>query len=468
MTQSGLLLPMRAPGGAVAGARLPRLVAAAELYWRDPALIFGVDYSQGTRDLVTGALPTTVSTIGGYSALGPGAKTDGTRTGFVYATPPGLAATFAAITVVLVVNPLNINTGTFRYLMGMGPDGDPAMSVVMDTTNLRYGILENAFSWAPNNSLVIGQTNVVIAIKNGTTHTVYIDGVQSMNDTTGSATRSAAVLGIGREGSATTNYASAVISAAMVFNRALTANEAADLSFRLRRQMPDTERFRPQYFVPAGAGGGVNLTPGAGALALTGFAPTVGVSNNQNVLAGVGALSLSGFAPSAAVSNNQNVLAGAGVLTLTGFSPAVVVNTRVLPGVGALTLSGFAPTVALSNNQNVLAGVGALSLAGLAPLVSIGTTVAPGVGVLSLAGFSPTIAVTHNQTVATQTGTLSLTGFSPTVFASNPQQITPGVGQVIVSGFSPSLGITVPIAPPKEPKIFLRHRGDARFYRRGN
>src|SRR6185437_988945 len=146
MAQSGLILP-REYATAEQGLS-PRLVASAAPYFRDPACVFGIDYSRGFRDLVTGALPTSASIIGGSTALGPGLATDATRTGLVYAAPPGLPASITVCSFAIVIKPSNATTGTTLYIAAMGPSGDPTWSIVCDTTNLRYGILENSFTWA--------------------------------------------------------------------------------------------------------------------------------------------------------------------------------------------------------------------------------------------------------------------------------------------------------------------------------
>jgi hypothetical protein len=195
------------------------------------------------------------------------------------------------------------------------------------------------------------------------------------------------------------------------------------------------------------AAGGTSVTPGVGALTLTGFAPAVSVSNNQNVAAGVGALALAGFSPTVSVSNNQNVLAGVGAVTATGFAPTVSTPQSVGAGVGALTLSGFAPTV--SAGTTIPLGVGALSLSGFAPTISVSShqNVLAGVGSVLATGFAPTIATPRN--VLAGTGALSATGFAPTVFASNALNVPIALGALVMTGFAPaySSGPAVTLGP---------------------
>jgi hypothetical protein len=158
--------------------------------------------------------------------------------------------------------------------------------------------------------------------------------------------------------------------------------------------------------------GAVTVTPGLGALDLTGFAPTA--QTPVTVTPGVGALDLTGFAPT--VQTPTQVTPGTGALDLTGFAPTVQTPVTVTPGVGTLDLTGFAPTV--QTPVTVTPGVGALDLTGFAPTVQTPTTVTPGVGALELTGFAPTVSV-----------------------GGGAATVTPGVGEVILEGFAPTISV---------------------------
>lgn len=95
----------------------------------------------------------------------------------------------------------------------------------------------------------------------------------------------------------------------------------------------------------AGGGAGNTIAVPAGALTLTGYAPTVSVTNHQRVSVPAGALTLTGYAPSVAVSDNQRVSVPAGSLTLTGYAPAVTQVIRIAVPGGTITLTGYAPEV---------------------------------------------------------------------------------------------------------------------------
>jgi hypothetical protein len=72
---------------------------------------------------------------------------------------------------------------------------------------------------------------------------------------------------------------------------------------------------------------GVVINIPLGTLTLTGFNPTVVVSNNTVINVPLGTLTLTGFNPTVVVSNNTVINIPLGTLTLTGFNPTVVVTT---------------------------------------------------------------------------------------------------------------------------------------------
>lgn len=101
---------------------------------------------------------------------------------------------------------------------------------------------------------------------------------------------------------------------------------------------------------PQSAGGSGNtIAVPAGALTLTGYAPTVtGVTTTISVPAG--SLTLTGFAPTVTVSDNKTIAVPAGSLSLTGFAPTVIASSANIISIpaGALVLTGFAPTVSVT------------------------------------------------------------------------------------------------------------------------
>jgi hypothetical protein len=101
----------------------------------------------------------------------------------------------------------------------------------------------------------------------------------------------------------------------------------------------------------AGGGSPINITPDTGAIILTGYAPSVSVSDNKNVSPSTGQLALTGYAPTVTVSDNKNILPSTGVVVLTGYAPVVSVTNHinVSPGTGVIIMYGFAPTITTSS-----------------------------------------------------------------------------------------------------------------------
>lgn len=184
--------------------------------------------------------------------------------------------------------------------------------------------------------------------------------------------------------------------------------------------------FDPDFIQTAAAASGTTVTPGVGALALVGYAPTIAVTLNVNLTPSVGALTLVGLAPT--IQTPVVVLPATGALTLVGLAPTVQTPVILTPGVGALTLSGLAPTV--QTPRTVTPDVGALTLVGLAPTVSVSVganiNVTPDVGVLTLTGLAPTVQTPRNLTP--DVGALVLAGLAPTVTTTANVTVTLDTG----------------------------------------
>jgi hypothetical protein len=199
------------------------------------------------------------------------------------------------------------------------------------------------------------------------------------------------------------------------------------------------------YSFPAAAGG-ITVTPGAGSLAFTGFAPTV--TFDFRVAPGVGSLALTGFAPTATVTSEIVVAPGAGSLTFTGFAPTVAFDFRVAPGVGSVALTGFAPaiTVAPPGETVVQPGVGSLTLTGYAPVLTFDFRVQPPAGSMTITGYAPTVTARGEIIATPGVGSLTLTGYAPTV--AFDFRVTPPAGSLAIVGYAPVVtggtGLVVP------------------------
>lgn len=160
-------------------------------------------------------------------------------------------------------------------------------------------------------------------------------------------------------------------------NKALTDGEIAGISANPWLIVDDPSKAQART-VTAGATD-TPVNPGAGALTLTGFAPTVAQSVNQGVTPVTGALSLTGYAPTVTQSSTTSILPQPDALTLTGYAPTVTrtAGQQVQPFGGSLTLTGYAPTVTRTTSQAVSPAPAALVLTGYPPLITQGPDNAP-------------------------------------------------------------------------------------------
>jgi len=191
-------------------------------------------------------------------------------------------------------------------------------------------------------------------------------------------------------------------------------------------------------FASAASGGGTTVNPAAGAIALTGYAPTLAQTANQALTAGAGTVALTGYAPAVSRTASAAVTPGVGSIAIAGYAPSVAQSAAgtVQPGVGSIAITGYAPTI--SQPIAVAPGAGAIALTGYSPSVTQPHAVAAGVGSLVLTGYAPSTAQTTNQSVAPAVGSVALTGYAPSVTQAVASQILiPGVGAMAITGYPP-------------------------------
>jgi hypothetical protein len=216
----------------------------------------------------------------------------------------------------------------------------------------------------------------------GTTQTItaYLNGVQLAvtPPNTGTLTDAAAtVLTIGNRASDNVRNWDGLIGFAAVWDRIVSPSEALAISanpWQLLSAGPTS------YPVPDASGStNTQVAPGAGGIAITGFAPTVARTANQAIAPSAGALVVSGYAPAVVRTANQAVSPAAGALAITGYAPSVTrsASGSVSPGAGSLVIAGYAPTVTRTSSSAVAPGAGAMSITGYAPSVGQTAPVAP-------------------------------------------------------------------------------------------
>jgi hypothetical protein len=225
---------------------------------------------------------------------------------------------------------------------------------------------------------------------------LYVDGIlKNSAALTGSFPNDTDQFAIGSRGGgnqAGQQLSGAYVSIVLIFKRTLSDAEVASLSANPWQLFASA----PRLLVAEAASGTItSLTPNAGALAVTGYAPTLTQSTTQTVTSGAGGMAFAGFAPGVARTANQGVTPSAGAFTLTGFAPTVARtgNQSVTPSAGSLAFTGFAPTLNQTGSSSKVPGPGALTLTGFAPTVtrSAHQSVQPSASTLTLTGYAPTI-----------------------------------------------------------------------------
>jgi hypothetical protein len=128
-------------------------------------------------------------------------------------------------------------------------------------------------------------------------------------------------------------------------------------------------------WVAEAAGGSTDtpINPGVGALALTGYAPTLAQTANQALTPGVGSIGVTGYAPTITQGVTTDIAPGVGTLALTGYAPtlAQTANQALVPDAGVMSITGYAPTITqAATSPNLTPDVGQITITGYAPLVT--------------------------------------------------------------------------------------------------
>lgn len=144
-------------------------------------------------------------------------------------------------------------------------------------------------------------------------------------------------------------------------------NDNIDLAYYIDGVAPDTFTVNPSITVSEASP--VNISIPQGALTLTGFAPTVDVTNDIQISIPQGALSLTGFAPTVEISADINIDVPQAALSLTGYAATINLTNHILIGIpqAALTLTGNAPTLDVTQDIQIGVPQAALTLTGFAP-----------------------------------------------------------------------------------------------------
>lgn len=149
-------------------------------------------------------------------------------------------------------------------------------------------------------------------------------------------------------------------------------------------------------WLEATASTGTNVNPGAGTVAIQGYAPTVTRTANQSLAPAAGAVVIQGYAPTVTQSTTSSLTPAAGTVAIAGYAPTVTrtANQFIAPAAGSVAIVGYAPTI-----TQLPAGV-----------------IRPSPGVVAIQGYAPTVTRTANQNLAPTPGAVTLTGYAPTLY----------------------------------------------------
>lgn len=191
----------------------------------------------------------------------------------------------------------------------------------------------------------------------------------------------------------------------------------------------------------------IQVDPTAGALTLTGVAPTVAVTNNILVEPTAAALTLTGVAPTVTAIGTAISLPTAGALTLTTATPTVTAigTATSLPTAATLSLVGVAPSVQVVVDAQPTAA--ALTLTGAVPTVETPSLTLPTAATLSLAGTAPFVEAIGTAESLPTAGSIALLGAPPDVEAIGTAESLPTAASLSLVGVAPIVELTVEAHP---------------------
>lgn len=373
------------------------------------------DQAYGYAANSTGTIISTAAYTNGGQFNTPAGTAARAASNVLYAAPCGLTGTSyslfafgAATSAAVIQSALDMDNGTTRYWQFRLANGK-ADFIPFNTSAANTG---QATSPVAMTVAEMSRGFTMGATASSTRTAVFQNGkVTAATPTNLIAVGTTFPVAVGARQTGTQPWATGGLMLVAMWNRTLTDAEMqslADNPWQLFKPAP--RRLWLAYSASSGTDTPVN--PGAGALTLTGYAPTIAQTITTNVTPGVGSLTLTGYAPSVSQSVVTNVVPQAGALTLTGFAPSVTrtANVSVSPGAGSLALIGYAPTVTRTANQSVQPGAGALTLTGYAPLISQGVDNAPRVNLVTIMRITTTNRTVDLGAAVNKTATLNHAG----------------------------------------------------------
>lgn len=286
-----------------------------------------------------------------------------------------------------------------------------------------------------------GAWHHVAAVYDGATLALYVDGrlVAGPTGVAAAPSANAFALYIGALGVG--NYWTGQLEDVRIYNRALSTGEVA--AWTADPSAPFAAPAWRRLYVPAGAGGGVTVTPSLLTATLTLQAPTVSATQNVTVSPALLTLTSSLLAPT--VSAAQNVTVSPALLSLTSSlnapSVSATQNPTIAPALLTLTSSVLAPTVSAAQNVTVSPGLLTLTSSLLAPSVSAtqNPTVTPAQQTMTVSLLAPTVSAVRNVTITPSLLTATLTLLAPSVSAGGAVTVNPSLLTLTSSVLAPTV-----------------------------
>lgn len=143
-----------------------------------------------------------------------------------------------------------------------------------------------------------------------------------------------------------------------------------------------------------------------------------------------GAVTITGYAPTVTAGGTASTSVPAGAVTLTAYAPTVTAGGTASTSVplGTVTLTGYAPTVTVGGAASIDVPLGTVALTGYAPTVTTGgqAQIDVPLGTVTLTGYVPTVTTTEHVYIAVPTAAMTLAAYAPTVTTSGtPDTWTP-------------------------------------------
>ena len=184
---------------------------------------------------------------------------------------------------------------------------------------------------------------------------------------------------------------------------------------------------------PAAAGGGVTLSPAAGAIAVTGNMPALTIPLALTSAAGV--IPVTGNAPTLTIP--LAITPATGAIVVTGNAPTLTIPLAITPATGAIVVTGNTPAVDFGGGITLTPSTGAIVVAGNTPALTIPLALAPASGAITVTGNTPAVDFGAGITLTPSAGAITVTGNTPAL--TIPLALIPSTGAITVTGNTPAV-----------------------------